>query len=296
MKRGLLARLRSNGVSYIISALLFLAGIPLYQALLLAPQGYNTTLSTNGVQRFSTYLGWISTHSWQFLVYRILLLLAFALLFTLPYSLYRIIVAQELLAQEEIGEKDEEDDTEDAQDEVTQTTQEEGGEAEKEETGKSDEGVENGELVADAWRGKGLAIIAVWSGVLGLVLYLLGTLVSTLFLIIVSQNTTAATIGTTSNLSNIFTIVANTGGIGLLALATLFFGAFIARSGLRLWPGIWVAFGYMALGLTPLLIGSAVGVATAPGESQGLLGSLATLLFAIWVLWCGIMLVRLKPE
>ncbi|HZR38828.1 MAG TPA: hypothetical protein VFB12_01840 [Ktedonobacteraceae bacterium] len=289
MKKSLLSRLRSNGVSYIISALLLLLGIPLYQALVLVPQGYNTALSANGTTRFSTYLTWISGHSLQFLLYRALLIIAFALIFTLPYSLYRIIVAQELMGQAEQAEAEESEEPEEASPSEAQDKTDQDEQADAAQT-------ENDALPPNAWRGKGFAILAIWAGILGLSLYLLGTLASTLYLLIVSGNLTGAAADNVTNLSSIFTITANTVGIGLLALSTLFFGAFIVRSGLNLWPGIWVAFGYTALGLTPLLTGSAVAVATAPGSSQGLLTSLATLLFALWVLWLGIMLVRLKPE
>jgi hypothetical protein len=90
--------------------------------------------------------------------------------------------------------------------------------------------------------------------------------------------------------------MANTVGIGLLALAALFFGAMIARRGLHLWPGIWVAFGYTSLAVAALFSGSAIGVASAPATGQASLTTPAVLLFALWVLWFSIMLVRLKPE
>jgi len=52
----------------------------------------------------------------------------------------------------------------------------------------------------------------------------------------------------------------------------------------------------MALALAALFSASAVEVASAPGSGQGLLSTPAILLFALWVLWFGVMLVRLKPE
>src|SRR5205085_12461795 len=93
----------------------------------------------------------------------------------------------------------------------------------------------------------------------------------------------------------ILAISINTVGIGFLALSTLFFGAMIARSGLRLWPGIWMAFSYVAIAVAGLFSGSAVAVASGP-TSQAALSTPSILLFALWVLWLGIMLVRLKPE
>ena len=57
-----------------------------------------------------------------------------------------------------------------------------------------------------------------------------------------------------------------------------------------------LAFGYLALAVAALLSGSAVAVASFPTQGQAVLTSPAILLFALWLLWLGIMLVRLKPE
>jgi hypothetical protein len=152
-------------------------------------------------------------------------------------------------------------------------------------------------MPADAWRGKGFAVLAAWSGLLSLIFYVLGTLAGTIYLMVIGSTFSAST-GLPANFSTLtstFNIIPNTLGGGLLALASLFFGALIARSGRKLWPGIWVAFGYMALAVAALLSGSAVAVASAP-ESQAAFTTPATLLFALWALWFGIMLVRLKPE
>src|SRR5260370_24311170 len=97
MNRSLLSRLHANGISYLISGVLLLIGIPLYQVVVLNPTGLSDALNRTGTGRFTTYLTWISQHSFQFVIYRVLLALAFALLFTLPFSLYRIIVAQEIM-------------------------------------------------------------------------------------------------------------------------------------------------------------------------------------------------------
>ena len=101
--------------------------------------------------------------------------------------------------------------------------------------------------------------------------------------------------GSFTILYSIFSLISNTLGIGLLALSTLFFGALIARRGHNLWPTVWILFGYMALAVAALLSGSAVAVAGAP-STQAVLTTPAFLLFGLWVLWLGIMLVRLKPE
>src|SRR5436853_7548750 len=97
MKRSLLARLRTNGFLYLISAALLLIGVPLYQAFALEPAGFSSALTGQAQGTAPTYLVWIHEHNGLFLGYRILLILAFALLLTLPFSLYRIIVAQEIL-------------------------------------------------------------------------------------------------------------------------------------------------------------------------------------------------------
>ncbi|HEV7237552.1 MAG TPA: hypothetical protein VGN15_15295, partial [Ktedonobacteraceae bacterium] len=146
--------------------------------------------------------------------------------------------------------------------------------------------------------GKGFAVLAAWSGFLGILFYVLGTLASSIYLAIITNGFTihSATPGNFSALSSTFTIIANTVGGGLLALACLFFGAIIARSGRNLWPGVWVAFGYVAVATGALLSGSAVGVVSTPVEGQAALTTPAILLFALWVLWFAVMLLRLKPE
>jgi len=280
MKRNLLARLRTNGAYYLIGALLLLLGIPLYQLLLLVPLGYGGALMASGTGHFSAYLAWIGSHSVQFSIYRVLLMAAFALLLTLPFSLFRIIVAQEIMGQQEQGE----DETD-------------GGAAASAEQGDRGQSASDA-MPPNAWRGKGFAVIAAWAGLFGLLAYVLGTVASTLYLAVVSSGFTANTAvpGGFPIFSGIFSIVTNSVGVGLLALATLFFGAIIARSGRNLWPDVWVAFGYAALAVAALLSGSAVAVATAPTMGQAALTAPAILLFSVWVLWLGLMLVRLKAE
>lgn len=277
MKRTFLTKLHINGIYYIVGACLLLLAAPLYQALILLPQGYGEALSAQGQGSFGVYLTWLSNHSGLFLGYRILLILAFAALLSLPFTLFRIIIAQEILGREdEVREEEYQDEDEE------RTTAPE---------------VQSTGMPADAWRGKGFAVLAAWLGLLSLIFYVLGTLVGTIYLMIIGS-TFSASAGLPANFSTLtstFNIIPNTLGGGLLALATLFFGALIARSGRKLWPGIWVAFGYMALAVAALLSGSAVAVASAP-ESQAVFTTPATLLFALWALWFGIMLVRLKPE
>jgi hypothetical protein len=288
-KRSLLARLRINGSSYLISALLLLIGVPLYQSLVLNPMSYGATLAALRAGQETVYLGWIASHGLQFAVYRILLIIPFALLLSLPFALFRIIVAQELMRQidqqeqsEHEAQKAQIEESEDGNDQQTQEEEEIGADG----------------LPAHAWRGKGFVIIAAWTGIAGLVLYVLGAAIELCYLLIAGNSFSASHSVTTnfSLLSSIFNIIVNTIGIGLLALSTLFFGAMIARSGRTLWPGIWVIFGYMALAVAALLSGSAVAVAGAPMAGQAALTTPAILLLGLWVLWLGIMLLRLRPE
>ena len=267
-QRSLLSRLHINGICYLVGALILLLGVPLYQQLVLVPLGYSSTLAASSSGNFTPYLLWMRSYSVQFVVYRALLTIAFLLLLTLPFTLFRIIVAQEILGQQERAEETATDEQVDA------------------------EQLETDGMPAYAWRGKGFAVVAAWSGLFGLVAYLLGTLASTLYFVVVSHGVLLP--NTLAMPASVLSLMTNTVGIGLLALATLFLGATIARSGRKLWPDSWVAFGYLALAVAALLSGSAVAVSTAP--TQATLTSPAILLFALWVLWMGIMLVRLKPE
>jgi hypothetical protein len=273
MKHDLLSRLRLSGWYYLLGALILLLGVPFYQLLVLNPLDYNAILSNQGNSHFAVYLTWISNHTLQYMIYRCLLIAAFVLLLTLPFNLFRIIVAQEIVDQQERADEERDQDDEDDQDETEQTG-------------------EDG-MPPYAWRGKGFAVIAAWAGLSGLVAYILGAVIGTLYVLVVSKNTPVPDSFTI--LYNIFSITSNTLGIGLLALSTLFFGALIARRGRNLWPMVWILFGYMALAVAALLSGSAVAVAGAPGE-QATLTTPAFLLFGLWVVWLGIMLVRLKPE
>lgn len=276
MKRTFLSKIQRNGLYCIIGALLLLVGIPLYQFFILIPSGYSNALATQ-----SLVLHWINTHSLQFLGYRALLFAGFAFIISMPFTLFRIIVAQEILGRE-ADEQEQDDKEEVVQDEAND---------------QSDNNLEDG-MPAFAWRGKGFAVLAAWGGLFGLLCFALGTLASTLYLVLsaVSLLSIASNLENAAPLIGFFAILTYTVGGGLLALSCLFFGAIIARSGLKLWPGIWVAFAYMALALAVLFSVSAAEVALTPANGQSLITTLAILLFSVWVLWFGIMLVRLKPE
>jgi hypothetical protein len=281
MKRTFLSKIQRNGLYCAIGALLLLVGIPLYQFLILIPSGYSNALATQ-----SLALRWINTHSLLFLGYRALLFAGFAFIISMPFTLFRIIVAQEIL-EREADEQQEDDQQEDEKKQVAQDQEKE----------QSDKDQQDG-MPDFAWRGKGFAVLAAWIGLFGLLFFSLGTLASTFYLVFsaASLPSLATNLENAAPLTGFFAIITFTVGGGLLAISCLFFGAVIARSGLRLWPGIWVAFAYMAIALAVLFSVSATNVALSPGTGQSLITTLAILLFAVWVLWFGIMLVRLKPE
>src|SRR5260370_30606629 len=169
-KRTFLSKLHRNGLYCIIGALILLLGVPLYQFLLLMPSGYSNALATQ-----SLALRWINAHSLLFLGYRALLIAGFALIFSLPFSLFRIIIAQEVLGRDE--EDQEGDEEEDASEEDEEDEEQE--HAEKVQSDKTDA---DG-MPEFAWRGKGYARLAAWSGLIGLLLIVGGTLVSSLYLV-----------------------------------------------------------------------------------------------------------------
>jgi len=276
MKRTFLSKIQRNGIYCTIGALLLLVGIPLYQFLILIPSGYSNALATQ-----SLALRWINTHSLLFLGYRALLFAGFAFIISMPFTLFRIIVAQEILEREADQQQE---------DEKKQVAQDQ-------EKGQSVNDQQDG-MPDFAWRGKGFAVLAAWIGLFSLLFFALGTLASTFYLVFsaASLPSLASNLENAAPLTGFFAIITFTVGGGLLAISCLFFGFVIARSGLRLWPGIWVAFAYMAIALAVLFSVSAANVALTPITGQSLITTLAILLFAVWVLWFGIMLVRLKPE
>jgi len=288
MKRTFLAKLQISARYSLIGALLLVLGVPLYQLFVLIPSGYGDALTT-----LNSTLRWINTHSLLFLGYRALLIIAFALMLGLPFALFRIIVAQEILGREE----DEEDGGDEGEEIDEQGENIEHGEdapaQEKEEDGDQADG-----MPSFAWRGKGYAVIAAWTGWLGLIFFAGGTLASTIYLLSSASSISpqGALTDNVAPLTGFFAILTFTVGGGLLALSCLFFGAVIARSGRNLWPTMWVTFGYLALTIAALMSGSAVEVAFAPTTGQAILSTPAILLFALWVLWFAVMVVRLKPE
>ena len=295
MKRTFLARLQRSALYCLIGALLLVIGVPLYQLVVLNPAGYGNALNS-----LAQTLRWINGHSLLFIGYRAFLIAGFALMLGLPFALVRIIVAQEIIGRAELEEENDETDTQEDQEPETEEPEEpeqEQEQAAQEEqpadaTGES----ENEGMPEFAWRGKGFAIMAAWTGISGLFFFAAGTLASTIYLLAVASSLPAHLTGDAAPLTGLFAILTFTVGGGLLAFSCLLFGVVIARSGRTLWPGSWLFFGYVALAIAALMSGSAVQVASAPGAGQAVLSTPAILLFALWALWFGVMVVRLKPE
>ena len=284
MKRTFLAKLQRSALYCLIGALLLVVGVPLYQFIVLNPAGYSNTLNS-----LAQTLRWINSHGLLFAGYRALLVAGFALMLGLPFALFRIIVAQEI-----IGRADIEDD--EAEQEEQETDKQEGEKStESEQLEQQQENKPDG-MPEFSWRGKGFAVMAAWTGLLGLIFFAAGTLASTIYLLTSAASLSSQHSGDAAPLTGLFTILTFTVGGGLLAFASLFFGAVIARSGRRLWPDSWVFFGYVALAIAALMSGSAVQIAFAPATGQAALSTPAFLLFALWALWFGVMVVRLKPE
>ena len=294
MKRTFLAKLQRNARYCLAGALLLIICVPLYQLAVLNPAGYSDALNS-----LAQTLRWINGHGLLFAGYRALLVAGFALILGLPFALFRIIVAQEIIGRADIEEHEraQEDaqppEAEEPVDEDEDAVEQEQVEEEKEQAqeNKSDDG-----MPEFAWRGKGYAVIAAWAGLFGLFFFVAGTLASTIYLLTSAASFSSSAAGNAAPLTGLFAVLTFTVGGGLLALSCLLFGAVIARSGRRLWPDSWVFFGYVALAIAALMSGSAVQVASAPATGQAVLSTPAVLLFALWTLWFAVMVVRLKPE
>jgi hypothetical protein len=274
MKRSFLAKLQRTAFISLAGAILLLPILPVFQLLVLGPQGYSAALAPQAS------LVWIQGHSALFLLYRLILVLGFVLLLGLPFALFRIIIAQEIIGRAELEEEEASDGGIEASEDAA--------EAEEEQTG----------LPANAWRGKGFAVIAAWTGLLGLLLIVGGILASTIYLWSSAGTVSVHTPlpGNFTSVASLCAILAYTVGGGLQALSCLFFGFVIARSGRRLWPDSWVAFGYVGLAIGAIASGSAVQVALSPTGGQAVLTTPTILLFALWSAWFSIMVVRLQAE
>jgi hypothetical protein len=282
MKRSFLARLQRSARLSLVGSLLLLLVVPSLQLFVLGSQGYGAALAMP-----QTSLFWIQGHTALFLLYRVALLLGFALLLGMPFALFRVIIAQEIVERAELEREERAGNGAEEEEESDARKRSEGALAE-----------ESNGMPAFAWRGKGFAVIAAWAGLVGLSLATGGTLFSTIYLWSSASiaSAQAPVPGNFASVTSLFALLTYAFGGGLLAFACIFFGFVIARSGRRLWPDSWVAFGYAGLGIGAIASGGAVQVALAPLSGQATLTTFALLLFAAWVLWFSLMLVGLKPE
>src|SRR5215472_16298122 len=99
MKQSFLKKLQRTALFTLIGALFLLLVVPTLQLLVLGSQGYGTALTTPQAS-----LVWIQGHTALFLLYRFTLMLGFVLLLGMPFALFRIIVAQEIVGRAEIEE------------------------------------------------------------------------------------------------------------------------------------------------------------------------------------------------
>lgn len=288
MKPSFLGKLQRTARTNLVGALCLLVVVPVLQLAVLGPQGYGTALATPQAS-----LLWIAGHTSLFLLYRLALLLGFVLLLGLPFALFRIIVAQEIIERAEIQAEDEAE--MDEEDEENEEDEEDEEDQEPQEQPAEEALAENG-MPAYAWRGKGFVVIAAWTGLIGLFLLAGGTLASTIYVWNSASRVSTLVLSDFTNASGLWAVLTYTVGGGLLTLALLLFGFVIARSGRKLWPDSWVAFGYAALAIGAIASGSAVQVALAPTSGQASLTTPAILLFSIWALWFSIMLIRLQSE
>lgn len=298
MKRTFLSRLQRSALYCLVGALLLAIGVPFYQLIVLNPAGYSSALNS-----LSQTLRWINDHGLLFVGYRALLIAGFALMLGLPFALFRIIVAQEIIGRAELEDDNDEADSQESQEteepetkDPVEQAQEQNQAAQVKQPANATGESEDGGMPEFAWRGKGFAIMAAWTGISGLIFFAAGTLASTIYLLSIASSLPAHLTANAAPLTGLFAVLTFTIGGGLLAFSCLFFGTVIARSGRTLWPTPWLFFGYVALAIAALMSGSAVQVAFAPAAGQAALSTPAILLFALWALWFGVMVVRLKPE
>lgn len=257
MKQTLLARLRNNGWGYLVGAILLVVVIPLYQAFFLQPPPEAIGTSETA-QRL--YLVWLGSHSLLFIGSQVLFLIAMLLFFNMPFTLFRIVIAQELLTPVD-GE---------------------------------DEAPFN--LPAEPWKGRGILVLAAWAGILAFVAILLGIIGRAIYFPIVTQGFTFTSPipGHLSGTNAFFSWLIETAGYGLLALSFLFFGFTIARQGSRLWPLVWQILAYAAMLVALCLAVSAVSNAFHAGNNIFI--TFATFALGLWHAFLAILLLLLRAE
>lgn len=86
------ARLKIQGGYSLLAGIVLLIVIPVYQATVLAPAGYQAPAAAAFSQgNYGPLLEWIGTHSTEFLIFRLLELSAFLLIWRLPLALARAL-------------------------------------------------------------------------------------------------------------------------------------------------------------------------------------------------------------
>ena len=87
-----IARLKVQGGYSLLAGLVLLLGVPLYQAVVLSPTGYQTLTATAFTQgTYGPLLLWIADHSQTFAIFRLLEFGAFLLTLRVPLALSRVL-------------------------------------------------------------------------------------------------------------------------------------------------------------------------------------------------------------
>jgi hypothetical protein len=86
------ARLKLQGFYSLLAGAILLLGVPLYQAIVLGPAGYLGPANAAFIHgQYASLLLWISNHSSNFIVFRLLEIIPFLLAVRLPLALYRAL-------------------------------------------------------------------------------------------------------------------------------------------------------------------------------------------------------------
>ncbi|HEU5201044.1 MAG TPA: DUF4386 family protein [Ktedonobacterales bacterium] len=87
-----IARLKLQGFYSLLAGAILLVGVPIYQAVVLAPAGYRAPSDTAFSKGdYGPLLLWIAGHGSDFIIFRCIELVAFLLMLRLPLALYRAL-------------------------------------------------------------------------------------------------------------------------------------------------------------------------------------------------------------
>jgi uncharacterized membrane protein len=87
-----IARLKLQGFYSLLAGAILLLGVPIYQAVVLAPAGYHAPSDTAFSKGdYGPLLLWIAGHGSEFIIFRCIELVAFLLMLRLPLALYRAL-------------------------------------------------------------------------------------------------------------------------------------------------------------------------------------------------------------